>query len=57
MKRLNHNSDVPRSKARNVAKNIHKLKEKDKAAFYFPAEEWGTPGGVNKKAGAKRVCS
>ena len=29
-----------RSKAWNLAKNIHKLKEKDKAAFYFPAEEW-----------------
>ena len=28
------------SKAWNLAKNIFKLKEKDKAAFYFPAEEW-----------------
>ena len=29
-----------RSKAWNLAKNMYKLKEKDKAAFYFPAEEW-----------------
>ena len=29
-----------RSKAWNLARSIHKLKEKDKAAFYFPAEEW-----------------
>ena len=29
-----------RSKAWNLAKNIFKLKEKDKATFYFPTEEW-----------------
>ena len=29
-----------RSKAWNLAINIYKLEEKDKAAFYFPAEEW-----------------
>ena len=29
----------PGSKAWNLAKNIYKLKEKDKAAFYFPAED------------------
>ena len=29
-----------RSKAWNLAKNIYKLKEKDKATLYFPAEEW-----------------
>ena len=29
-----------RSKAWNLAKNIYKLKEKEKAAFYIPAEEW-----------------
>ena len=29
-----------RSKAWNLAKNLYKLKEKDKAAFYFPVEEW-----------------
>ena len=28
------------SKAWNFVKNMYKLKEKDKAAFYFPAEEW-----------------
>ena len=32
-----------RSKAWNLAKNIYKLNEKDKAAFYFPAEEWVLP--------------
>ena len=46
-----------RSKAWNLAKNIYKLKEKDKAAFYFPAEELVPPGCVNKRAGGKRVCS
>ena len=40
MKRLNDSSDVPRRKVWNIAKNIYKLKEKDKAAFCFPAEEW-----------------
>ena len=29
-----------RSKAWNLAKNMYKLKEKDKAACYIPAEEW-----------------
>ena len=29
-----------RSKARNLAKNVYKLKEKDQVAFYSPAEEW-----------------
>ena len=32
-----------RSKAWNLANNIFKLQEKDKAAFYFPAEEWVLP--------------
>ena len=32
-----------RSKAWNVAQNIYELKEKDKAAFYFSAEEWVLP--------------
>ena len=34
MKRLKDNSDAPE------AKNKNKLKEKDKATFYSPAEEW-----------------
>ena len=54
----------PRSNAWNLAKNIYKLKEKDKAAFHFPAEEWVRPGCVNKKSRRKesllliqeRVC-
>ena len=31
------------SKAKNLANNIYKLKEKDKAAFYIPAVEWVLP--------------
>ena len=38
-----------RSKAWNLAKNIFKLKEKDKAAFYFPAEEWVLPAASTKE--------
>ena len=29
-----------RSKAWDLATNIHKVKETDKATFYFPVEEW-----------------
>ena len=42
MNRLNDSSDVP-------AKNMYKLKEKDKAAFYFPAEEWVLPAALTKE--------
>ena len=42
-----------RSKVWNLAKNTNKLKEKDKAIFYSPAEEMGTPGCVNKRAGGR----
>ena len=45
-----------RSKAWNLAKNMYKLKEKDKATFYSALERMGTPGCVNKRAGRKRVC-
>ena len=38
-----------RSKAWNLAKNIYKLKEKDKAAFSFPAEEWVLPAAPTKE--------
>ena len=38
-----------RSKAWNLAKNISKLKEKDMAAFYFPAEEWVLPAASTKE--------
>ena len=38
-----------RSKAWNLAKNIYKLKEKDMAAFYFPAEEWVLPAASTKE--------
>ena len=58
MKRLNDRQQrCARSKAWNLAKNTYKLKEKDKAAFYFPAEECVTPGCANKRAGGKIVCS
>ena len=32
-----------RGKAWNLVRNIYKLKEKDKATFHFPAEEWVLP--------------
>ena len=38
-----------RGKAWNLAKNIYKLKEKDKAAFYFPAEDWVLPAAPTKE--------
>ena len=38
-----------RSKAWNLAKNIFKFKEKDKAAFYFPVEEWVFPAASTKE--------
>ena len=38
-----------RSKAWNLAKNMYKLKEIDKAAFYFPAEEWVLPAASTKE--------
>ena len=38
-----------RSKDWNLANNIFKLKEKDKAAFYFPAEEWVLPATSTKE--------
>ena len=39
-----------RGKAWNLAKHIYKLKEKDKAAFYFPAEEWVLPAASTKES-------
>ena len=39
-----------RSKAWNLAKNIYKLKEKDKATFYSPSEEWVLPVTSTKKS-------
>ena len=37
------------SKAWNLAKNVYKLKEKEKAAFYFPAEECVLPAASTKE--------
>ena len=39
-----------RSKAWNPAKNTNKLKEKDKAAFYFSAEGWVLPAASTKES-------
>ena len=44
------------SKAWNLARNIYKLKEKDKAAYSFSRGAMGIVGCVNKRAGRKRVC-
>ena len=38
-----------RSKAWNLAKNMYKLKEKDKALFYFPEDEWVLPAASTKE--------
>ena len=38
-----------RSKAGVLAKTIHKLIEKDNAAFYFPAKEWVLPAASTKE--------
>ena len=40
---LKDKSDGARGKVWNLARNIHKLKEKDKTTFYSPAEEWIMP--------------
>ena len=38
-----------RSKARNPAKNVYKLKEKDQVTFYSPTEEWVLPVASTKE--------
>ena len=38
-----------RSKAWNLAKNIYKLKDNDKATFNSPAEEWVLPAASTKE--------
>ena len=38
-----------RSKAWNLARNMYKLKENDKATFYSPAEEWVLPAASTKE--------
>ena len=45
-----------RSKAWNFAKNIFKIKEKDKATFYSTSEEWVLPAALTKEQRGKRVC-
>ena len=38
-----------RSKAWNLAQNIFKLKEEDKATFHSPAEEWVLPAASTRE--------
>ena len=49
MKRLNDGSDVPKARLRILLKTCTKLKEKDKAAFYFTAKEWVVPAASQKE--------
>ena len=44
-----------RNKARNLAKNIYKLKEKDQVTFYSPAEERVLPAASTKEP-EERKC-
>ena len=44
------------SEAWDLANHMYKLKEKDKAAFYFPAEEWVLPAASTREARGERVC-
>ena len=39
----------PKQGLESCKKNIYKLKENDKAAFYFPAEEWVLPAASTKE--------
>ena len=48
MKRLK-DERCARSKAWNLARNIYKLKEKDKVTIYSPAEEWVLPAASTKE--------
>ena len=43
-----------RSKAWNLAKNTDKLKEKEKATFYSPAEEWVVPAASTINSGERK---
>ena len=49
MKRLKDNSDAPEARHGTLPKNIYKLKEKDKATFYSPAEECVLPAASKKE--------
>ena len=44
------------SKAWNLAKNICKPKEKNKATFYSPSEEWVLLVASTKEPEEKKVC-
>ena len=50
MKRLNDSSDVPEARLGILLKTHASSKKKDKAAFYFPAEEWVLPAASTKES-------
>ena len=49
MKRLKDSSDVPEARLGILLKTGFKLKEKEKAALYSPAEEWVLPAASTKE--------
>ena len=48
--RTGPSNDVPVARLGTLPENKYKLKEKDKAAFYFPGEEWVLPVASTKKS-------
>ena len=44
-----------RSKAWNLVNHINELKEKDMAAFHFPAEEWILPAASTKEPEEREI--
>ena len=55
MKRLNDSSDVPEARLGILLKKHIEAQRNNKAAFYFPAEEWVLPAAST--AGEKIVYS
>ena len=49
MKRLKDNSDAPEARHGTLPKNRYKLKEKDKATLFSPAEESVLPAAETKE--------
>ena len=49
MKRPNDSSGVPDAMLGILFKKMYKLKEKDKASFHSPAEEWVLPAASTKE--------
>ena len=55
-KRLKDKSDAPEARHGILPKTYYKLKEKDKATFYSPSEEWVLLVTSTIITSAKRVC-